>query len=237
MLSTIKLYSYGPRDGLADLSPFVLKVDAYMRFADIPFESKPDYRNSRRAPHGKLPYINDDGKIIPDSEFIIAYLQEKFDVQLDSKLTEKEKSASYLIGKSLDESLYWCLVYSRWAMDDTWGYIKKAYFSSMPYPLRKIVPLIARKQVLKSLYQQGMGRHSKVGVLTLTDRSLSALSSLLGSRPYFFGETPSTFDAIAFGFLAQFICVPVDNDANNLARKYLNLVQYCDRVLSRYYPD
>jgi glutathione S-transferase len=237
MASTIKLYNYGAHYGLADLSPFVLKVDVYMRFANIPFESNPDYRNSRKAPNGKLPFIIDEGKTITDSEFIIAYLREKFDVQLDSKLTTKEKCASYLMGKSLDENLYWCLVYSRWALDDAWDYIKKAYFSSMPYLLKKIAPLIARKEVVKNLNKQGVGRHSKEQVLKLTERSLSALSSTLGDQPYFFGNTPTTFDATAFGFLAQFICVPIDNKANNLARNYLNLVQYCERILEEYYPN
>ncbi|AFT66921.1 glutathione S-transferase family protein [Cycloclasticus sp. P1] len=237
MASTIKLYNYGSHYGLADLSPFVLKVDAYMKFANIPFESSPDYRNPRKAPNGKLPFIIDEGKTISDSEFIIAYLQEKFDVQLDSKLTTKEKSTSYLMGKSLDENLYWCLVYSRWAMDDTWDYIKKAYFSSMPYPLNKIVPLIARKEVVKNLYKQGIGRHSTERVLKLTERSFSALASTLSDKPYFFGNAPSSFDAVAFGILAQFICVPIDNKANNLARNYLNLVQYCERILAEYYPN
>ena len=232
----IKLFTYGPRFGLADLSPFVLKVDVYMRFAKINFETKADYRNSRKAPKGKLPFISDENEIIADSEFIICHLEEKFAVELDSKLTDKEKSIAYLLGKSLDENLCWYLVYSRWASNDTWSYIKKAYFSSMPFPLSIIVPTVARKEVLKTLYKQGTGRHSKKQVLALTERTLSALSLTLGDKEYFFGNEPSTFDATAFGFLAQFICVPINNEANNVAHSFTNLVEYCDRILGKYYP-
>ncbi|MEA1888330.1 MAG: glutathione S-transferase family protein, partial [Pseudomonadota bacterium] len=60
----IKLYGFGNNFGVADASPFVLKVDAYMRMAGIQFENIPGLVNLRKAPKGKLPFIDDNGKII-----------------------------------------------------------------------------------------------------------------------------------------------------------------------------
>jgi glutathione S-transferase len=105
----IKLYSFGSGFGVTDPSPFVLKVDAYMRMANIEYQNIPDDSNIRKAPKGKLPFMTDRDKTIADSEFIIAYLQEKYQVKLDAHLSAEQKATAYLFGKSLDENLYWCL--------------------------------------------------------------------------------------------------------------------------------
>ncbi len=231
----IKLYSFGPSFDVIDPSPFVLKVDAYMRLANIEYESIPAVANLKKAPKGKLPFISDGETIIADSEFIICYLQEKFQVDLDSNLTEEQKSIAYLIGKSLDENLYWCLVYSRWARDDTWVYIKKAFFGSLPYPLKIVVPPIARKGIISALKKQGLGKHSDEEIKVISKRTFEALSEILGEKSYFFGEMPSTFDATAFGFLSQFISVSLNNEINDQARQYKNLVAYCNNIQDQYY--
>ncbi len=71
----IKLFCFGPHFGVADPSPFVLKVATYMKMAGIEFESHADIRNLQRAPKGKLPYIEDDGELVADSFFIIKHLE------------------------------------------------------------------------------------------------------------------------------------------------------------------
>lgn len=231
----IELYSFASGFGVVDPSPFVLKVDAYMRMANIEYESFPSVDNLKKSPKGKLPFIMDGEKKIADSEFIISYLQEKFQVNLDSNLSAEQKSIAYLIGKSLDENLYWCLVYSRWVKDETWVQVKKAFFGSMPFPLKFIVPPIARKGVTSALYKQGLGRHSDEEIKIISDRTFKSLSDLLGDKSYFFGDSPCTFDATAFGFLAQFISVSLNNEINDLARQYSNLVDYCSHINATYY--
>ena len=231
----VKLYSFGPAFDMVDPSPFVLKIDAYLRIANIPYETIPDVNNLRKAPKGKLPFITDGDKTIADSQFIIAYLQEKFHVELDDNLSSEQQGLAYLMGKALDEDLYWCLVYSRWAKDDTWPLVKNALFGSMPFPLKLIVPVIARKGVLGALKKQGLGRHSNEEINTIADNSFKALSEVLADKNYFFGDTSSTFDATAFGFLDQFINVSIDCEMNDLAKKYSNLVSYCNNFRDQYY--
>ncbi|MCF6252425.1 MAG: glutathione S-transferase family protein [Methylococcaceae bacterium] len=231
----IKLYSFGPGFGVVDPSPFVLKVDAYMRIASIEYEYFPDVGNLKKSPKGKLPFIVDGETMVADSEFIISYLQEKFQIKLDSNLSDEQKSISYLMGKSLDENLYWCLVYSRWAKDDTWIHVKKAFFGKMPFPLNFVVPPIARIGVISALQKQGLGRHTDEEIKTITQLTFKSLSEVLGKKTYFFGESPCTFDATAFGFLSQFISVSLNNQFNDLAREYGNLVDYCNNIKDKYY--
>jgi len=233
----IKLYSFGAGFGVADPSPFVLKIDAYLRMSGIAYETMANPANLRRAPKGKLPFIEDDGKIIADSFFITEHLQEQYDVKLDQWLSNEQKAVAHLITKSLDENFYWCMVYSRWMRDDTWPIIKQAFFGSLPFPLKQIVPAIARSGVKNALHKQGLGRHSDDEIKQILKYSLDSLSEVLGDKAYFLGDKPCALDAAAFAFLAEFILVTIDNSFNELARSYENLAQYCKRMQVEFYSD
>ena len=231
----IILHGFEKNFGLADPSPFVLKVATYMRMADIDYSVNRDAKNLQKAPKGKLPFIVDGDKKIADSQFIIEYLIGKYGDKLDENLTAQQKASAYLISKSLDENLYFCLVYSRWLRDDTWPIIKQAFFGNLPFPINKIVPRMIRKSVSKGLKGQGIGRHSDAELLHITRSSLQALAHLLNDQKYIFGDQPTSIDACCYAFLASFILVDIQNPFNTMAREFDNLVDYCKRINQSYF--
>jgi len=236
----IKLYSFGENFGVMDPSPFVVKVDAFMKMAQLPYEIVASADNLKIAPKGKLPFIVDSGvdsgvKTIADSQDIIEYLTKSYQVSLDEHLSPEQKAQAYLFTKSLDENVYWCLVYSRWILEDTWPLVNKVFFGALPFPLRLFVPSLIRKSVKKNLHGQGMGRHSREEILAISDKTFAALSTLLGGETYFFGDKPSSFDATVYSILCQFISVNCDNEFNDKARSYPNLVQFCQHIEQTYY--
>jgi glutathione S-transferase len=235
----ITLYGFGKSFGVMDASPFVVKVDTFIRMAKLPHEVISNSSNLKKAPKGKLPFITDSTngttEIVADSQAIIEYLTEKYSISLNENLSPEQAAQAYLLTKSLDENLYWCLVYSRWVLEDTWQVAKKEFFGLLPAPLRLFVPSLVRKGVKKSLHVQGMGRHSKNEILAISDKSFAALSTLLGDKNYFFGDKVSTFDATAYSLLCQFITVNCDNEFNAKAKNYQNLVEYCQRIEQTYY--
>ena len=231
----IKLYGFGPAFGVLDASPFIVKVDLFMKLAGIEFEIENDYRNLKKSPKNKLPYINDNGKEIGDSHFILQYLTQKYDVTLDDGLTKEEKAQAQLYTKALDESLYWCLVYSRWVKEDTWPILKNNFLGQMPAPFKWFLPEMFRKDVMKTLKRQGYGRHKDNELLMIADEHFSALSILLDEKTYFFGDKPSSFDIVAYAALCEFISVDFDNNFNQQAREYENLVRFCERIEHSYY--
>ena len=233
----IKLYSFDPAFGVLDPSPFVMKVDAWMRMSGIPFEHVSSVGNLRKAPKGKLPFIDDGGKVVADSHLIIDYLRQQYDSPLEQGLTVEQKAIAMMVGKSLDEHLYWCLVYSRWIRPDTWPRVKATFFNVVPLPLRAVVCWAAQKKVRRSLHLQGFGRHTDEEILVMTTEMLQALSDLLGEKRYMFGEQPSTLDSTAYGFLCEFILSDIDNAFSQHARKFNNLLQYCERIRDEYYPS
>ncbi len=231
----IKLYSFGEKFGVADPSPFVLKVDAYLRMAGLDFESVPRSSNLSKSPKGKLPFIEDNGQIIADSQFIIDYLKQEYGDILDGDFTSEQQAQIYLLTKSLDENLYFTLVYSRWLRDDSWPIVKQAFFGKLPLPLRFLVPGLVRKSVSKVLKGQGLGRHSDQEIFQICEKSLQALTDLLGDKKYFFGDKPCSFDATAFALLAEFLLVDLENQFNQQAKKFSSLVSYCNRIEEKYY--
>lgn len=231
----LTLYSFGANFGVMDPSPFVLKIDCFLRMAKLPYAVQAGVQNLQKAPKGKLPFIQDEEQKIADSFFIQDYLQKKKGVTLDKHLSDEQHALAHLITKSLDENFYWTIVHSRWMREDTWPLIKNAYFSGMPWPLNFIVPIIARKSTKSALFKQGLGKHSDAEILQIATATLTSLSVLIADKTYVFGDTPCSLDAAIFASLAQLILVDFDNPLNLLGRSYENLVAYCLRIDNKYY--
>ncbi|MEW6993374.1 glutathione S-transferase family protein [Colwelliaceae bacterium MEBiC 14330] len=235
----IKLYGFGPNLGVMDASPFVVKVDAFLKMSGLEYTNSAGMKNMKKAPKGKLPYIaiaeHNKSVLVADSQAIIDYLTQKYQLSLDEHLTQAQSAQAYLMTKSLDENLYWCLVYCRWNLDETWPAINKAFFAKLPFWLSAFVPGIYRRKVKKALHAQGMGRHSYDEVADIADKTFAALATILADKAYFFGDKLSTFDATAYAFLCQFITVQCANKLNDKAKSYENLVGFCQRIEKQFY--
>jgi glutathione S-transferase len=83
----ITLYQYIAAWGLPDISPFVTKVDCYLRMTGLPFQRvRFPLADLGKTPKGKLPIIEDQGKRIADSGFIVDYLKATYGDPLDAHL-------------------------------------------------------------------------------------------------------------------------------------------------------
>lgn len=232
----ITLYGFGPAFGVPDPSSFVLKVDAYLRMCGLEFTVHNDFSNLKKSPKGKLPFIHVSGSQISDSEAIIAELDARNDRPLDKWLNEEQRAWSRLTIKSLDENLYWCLVYSRWINADGWQRTQAALFGGLPPLVNRIVPKLVQRNVRNNLNKQGTGLHSEEEILAIADDALESLSIILGDKPYFMGDEVCNLDATAFGVLCQLLLANDDCMISPAARRHSNLVAYCERVANRYYP-
>jgi len=231
----IKLHGFGPNLGLPDASPFVLKIDAYLRLAEIPFESVSGMDNVRKAPKGKLPFITDGDQVISDSMFIVQYLQNKYGVNLDADLTKEQQAIAFLVCSTLEEKSYWCGLYYRWIDESGWRQTRSAFFGEMPAIMKLFVPALVRRDLGKALHGQGTGRHSPGEILQIARDSISSVATLLGDGPFLFGEKPCSADATLYGSLAQLTLAKIDTPINAIAAEYPNLKTYSERFRQRYY--
>jgi glutathione S-transferase len=74
----ITLYQFAPVWGIPNLSQACVKVETYLRMVDLPYEVRSTV--PMKGPKGKLPFIEDSGKKIADSRFIIEYLRRSYSV-------------------------------------------------------------------------------------------------------------------------------------------------------------
>lgn len=200
------------------------------------------YRNRytldlQRAPKGKLPWIDDEGTAVADSGLIVDYLKHKFGDPLDSGLTQLQRARALAITRLFEEHLYWAMLYDRWITEPGWETTRPAFFGAMSWPLRVIVPWVARRGIRAELRGHGMGRHTPEQIHALGIADVDALAELLGDQAYFLGEQPTSVDAVASSFLANILMVSLDTPIKVAAQGHSNLVAYCQRMARQYFPE
>jgi glutathione S-transferase len=234
----LTVYKFGPAWGMPDLSPFVVKLETYLRLAGIPYETK--LADPRKAPKKKIPYITDDGVVLGDTRFIIEHLETKRGVSLDARLTPRERAVAAAFQSMLEEHLYFVMVHERWQLDPSWARLAPVLQKilagvGVPGPMTAIVGSLARKQMLKTLAVQGTGRHSPAEVGRIGERLVGALAEQLGEGPFFFGAEPATIDATAYAFASGLLEAPFEGPVRDAALRKPSLKAYVDRIKQRYW--
>lgn len=220
--------------GLPSISPFCLKLDLYLRMADIPFRTVVD-ATPFRGPKGKLPWIEHDGRKIGDSGFVIEYLETCFGCDLNAGLSAAERGVSLSVRRLIEENLYWVMVYDRWMVDENWRTFRDVVLGGVPAPIRGLVAFLARRGVRSQLRGHGIGLHSRPEIHAIGQRDMGALADLLGDKPFLLGARPAEIDAIAYGLLPNIMHVPIASPVKEEALKRANLVAYVERLRQRYF--
>ena len=229
----ITLYTFGPFFGLPDPSPFVIKAMLLLKLAGLPYRE--DRGGFRKAPKGKLPYINDDGLIVADSTFIRFHIEKKYGVDFDAGLTLEQKAVAWAIEKMCEEHLYFAWMATRWLDGANFAKGPAQFFKAMPMPLRPVVQSLVRRKVKKMLKLQGFGRHTPAEQDELGIADIDALASLIGNKAFVMGEKPCGADATVFAFVAGFLTPVFDTQIRAAAERHANLTGYRDRILRRYF--
>lgn len=231
----ITLYQFPRLFGVPNMSHFCLKMETWLRMAGMQYVVK-EVVDPRKAPKGKLPYIQDDTNIMADTSLIIPFLSDRHGVMLDGQLSPQERAVAHSMVKMIDEHLYWAVLYNRW-VDENWPKVRDVFFSTLPPLIRSVVPAMIQKKMLSDIQSQGIGRHSKTEIYQLANQDIKALSDFLGDKSYFMGAQPTSLDASAFAILSNILEPPLRSPLKDYARKLPNLVAYNRRMGERYFPD
>lgn len=235
-MKDITLYKFGSVGEALDLSPFCVKVEAYLRLRGLAFEAVK--MPPMRAPRGKLPYIELGGEVIADSSEIVRRL-ERHGAALDEGLTPTQRARARFIQSALEEHLYFALVYFRWFDEEGWrafSPILSAYFKSMgvPGPAAAVARKMARRGTHKNLDGQGMGRMPREEIERIGRELLDALDATLGEGDFLLDDQPRAVDTSAFGML-EIILVggPTSSPLTHHARSLPALTEYFTRLRER----
>ena len=229
----IKLFQTPVAWGTPNLSPFCVKLETYLRMVELPYEVKP--ANLTQAPKGKVPYVEVDGKLMGDSQFIIEYLKRTRGDTLDANLTAEQQATGHTVRRMLEESTYWNIVYTRWVDEAGWRAYVPVLETMLPVILGNVMLPVLRRKMFKTLHAQGTGRHTFEEVQKLGKDDVTALATILDNKKYLLGDAPTSFDAAVYAFLVGIIAFPVDSDFKQHTLSQGNLVEYCARIKSRFF--
>jgi glutathione S-transferase len=230
----ITLYTFGPAWGLPDPSPFVSKTAVLLRMAALPYQT--DTTGFRKAPRGKLPYIQDGETVISDSTMIRFHIEQRYNIDFDRHLTPQERAVAWAVEKLCEDHLYWLMVHARWIEGSNFERGPARFFKAVPVPIRPLVKWMVRRKVRDGLHGQGTGRYTAAERTLLAGRAFESISTILGDRRYLMGERPCGADAAVFAFVSGSLCPIFETALPAKAAAYPNLVSYCERLSQEYFP-
>jgi len=231
----LTLFVSGPRLGLPDASPFVIKALVLLKMSGLPFQTA--HANFAKAPKGKIPYLKDGELLLGDSTFIRFYLEDRYGVDFDKHLSHEEKGISWAFEKMVENELYWAVVRARWLNEDNFNKGPRSFFDDAPAVLRPLIRIMVKRSVRTALHGQGIGRHTEQETELLAARDLEAISAKLGSKPWLMGATPCAADAAVWAFVGSCLCPAFETPIRTSAESLTNLVDYRDRGTALWFPE
>ncbi|XP_064596808.1 failed axon connections homolog [Liolophura sinensis] len=226
--NTVILYQFQRGPYAPSFSPYCLKLETYLRMANIPYQN---VHGMKKSSKGKIPWIRYNGVSKADSQFCIDFLNKKFDVDLNFRLDRANQAVARAFSKLLEESLTWYMIIERWLYNQD-----KPWMSEAGIP--RLVRWFIGRKVRTAAYYQGMGRHTREELHDVMRKDIEALSAFLGSKKFLMGYQPSEVDCIAFSLITQLTVNMSGSIADVfITEKHPELLDYCDRMRRRFWPD
>jgi glutathione S-transferase len=230
----ITLHAFGPALGLAEASPFVRKTMLQLGLSGLPYRVARGISGYRRAPKGKLPWIDDDGTVVADSDFIRRHLETRHGVDLDAGHGPRERAVAFAVEQMMEEHFYHAVAYFRWIWEPSWPTVRNAFLAPIPAPVRPLAGAIARRGLRRTLHGQGLGRHGPEEIVALAAADVAAVDAILGDSPFLLGETPCGADCSVAAFVEGVVVPPLDTPLKAAVQRYPRVVAHAARVTARY---
>ena len=232
----ITVFNFAPAWGLPTPRPFGLKLEAFLRFAEIPYDCEYVQRPVD-SPKGTVPWIRDDDLELADTGFIIDYLKDAYGDRLNDGLTSTQLATTHAVRRMVEENLARIIGYTRWLTEENWPATREVGFGQMDEPWRSDISAKARERIREDMHLHGIGRHTPDEVQSIGLQDVKAIEELLGDKTFLIDDRPRAVDASLFGILVQFIVPPLQCGISDYARNSKTLTRYCENILDKYFPD
>ena len=229
----VVLHQFSRAPSCPNISPFALKVETFLRATNTRYvvdESQPF------GPLGKCPWITLNGREYADSSLILDVLSSQLKARLPvAKCDEQRRAAGRAFQVMLEEHTAWGIFFKRYSLDNM-----RYVWPEMPRAVRKWLPFLRYtfpRSYARRAREQGIGRFTEPEVLQALERDLRALSTFLGDRHFFLGETVSELDCCVFGIVCQLLYISGPMLEFMTRNKCGNLVRHHDRMRELYWQD
>lgn len=234
VIPKVILHQFPVGKDIPNLSPFCLKLETFLRINKIPYENQYGYKLGRK---GKLPWIEYKGEKKADSNLVIDYLNNKFEVNMDSDFTGEQLALGRAARIMLEENTYWALIFNRY-VDNLSEYKKFMAPPSGGGLGFTFSQKMFQRKMRQNLDGHGLGRHTKEELYQIAEQDLQAVSDLLGDKAFLLGDTISSFDCAIFGLIANILHSGLESPLSTYIKENAtNLSALCDRVKETYWED
>lgn len=240
----VYLYQLTRTPVLPSLSPYCLKVETWLRLAEIKYENV-DHKMKYKSKKGQLPFVEVNGEEIADSAIIIKELGKKYNKDLDQDLTTEQRNVAHATISMIENHFAW--VVKSWRTKNPAEMLgaykldlQQITDTKWPKPVLEFIFKLKFRRAAKKVRAHGIGVHKPEEIEEFGQHDLKVLSDLLGDKQFFFGDSPTTLDVVAFSNLAQVIYM--DKEVPYSLRDWMsencnNLVEFCQRVKERAFKD
>lgn len=239
--AVMELEVWGGDWGVPSVDHNCLVVMAYCRFASVPVNIKKTNR-PWKSPTGDLPVLRSESGSEADVMQILEYLR-KLGHNIDQTLTSKQSADTLAFTALLTEKLLPAILYQWWMDGKTYVELTRPWYAkavgfplSLYWPPRKQSSCRAR---LMAQFGTSCINESEIETLVLKNAKecLNLLSARLADRNYFFGDKPTSLDAVVYGHLQPLLKAPLSSSALHTHLKACrNLVAYCQQISNDYFP-
>lgn len=226
--------------GLPSVDVHCLEVMTYAKFSGTPLKTKIT-NNPFKTPHGSLPVFQHENECLTKFGEISAYLR-KNNHTADFELSPKQCAEAFAYSHLIYEKLVPALQFVWWIDSKNFiEFTRPLYAKLLPFPLNFYYPGQYEKhakQLAMSLYPEEDDLSViETAVYRQADECLCLLATKLGEKEFFFGQSPSSLDAVVFAHLAPLLKAPLPSAAlQNHLKACTNLTRFVGRVLQRYFP-
>ncbi|CAH2327550.1 metaxin-1 [Pelobates cultripes] len=242
MAAPMELYCWKGDWGLPTVDVDCLTVLTYAKFSGAPLKVH-KISNPWRSPSGQMPALKtqDEGVIFQNTKIINYLRKQKYNADYD--LSAKQGADTLAFISLLEEKLLPALIHTFWV--DAKNYVehtRKWYAELIPFPLNFFIPNQIHKSALERLQLiRGESWAEEDDALEKqlyadAQECISLLSQLLGTKKFFFGDSPASLDAHIFSHLALILNTKLPSNRLQQHLKTLNnLCQYCNSILNIYF--
>ncbi|XP_065910492.1 metaxin-1-like isoform X2 [Dysidea avara] len=236
----MELLIHSGDDYVASFEPESLAALTYTKLAEIPV-TVTSACVPWRTPSGQYPVLKHDARVVHDD--VLDYFS-SHGYDLDGALTAKQAAESFAYKTLVRDALHKALLYCRWLDAENYSsFTRKWYSNQLSFPLTIFLPHMKHRSVQSKLENECTPDltpdmfHNLV--LARARECFNTLSVKLDTQQYFFGDKPTSLDAVVYGYLDNLIqySLPGNNSLQGHVYCCDNLLQFCTRVRSRLYPD
>ncbi|XP_072051216.1 metaxin-1-like [Amphiura filiformis] len=227
--------------GLPSVDTKCLNILAYAKFAGAPIKVNKQMKLWRNL-RVRFPVFRSAQTVLDSDREVIEHLRVN-DFNADAELSDQQRADILAYTALLEEKLLPALLHTWWVDARNYTEFSRPWYAeALQFPFNYFTPGHLHRVAETKVEVTRGGDHlqqDEVKQIVLKDAKecLNLLSERLGKEDFFFGNAPTSLDAVVFSHIAPLLKAPLPSAQLQHHLKCCdNLCRFCSRIVQRYFP-